>query len=50
MLIAMEWLPGASIAVFESVEIPFRGPWQFLLVFVLALSLEWALRKRYQLL
>lgn len=45
-----EALPGAPIAVAESVEIPFRGPWQFLLVFILALSLEWALRKRYQLL
>ncbi|MFQ5606652.1 MAG: hypothetical protein ACE5GA_01795, partial [Candidatus Zixiibacteriota bacterium] len=45
-----EALDGAPITVADEVEIPFRGPWQFLLVFVAALSLEWALRKRYQLL
>jgi len=43
-------LTGAPVAVSEEVEIPLRGDWRFLAVFIIALSVEWFIRKRLQLL
>ncbi len=43
-------LSGALINVSEEVEIPLRGDWRFLAAFIIALSLEWFIRKRLQLL
>lgn len=43
-------LTGAPVKVSEEVEIPLRGDWRFLAVFILALSIEWFVRKRLQLL
>ncbi len=43
-------LTGAPVKVSEEVEIPLRGDWRFLAVFILALSVEWFIRKRLQLL
>ncbi len=41
---------GEKIIVSEEVEFPLRGDWRFLAIFIAALSIEWFIRKRLQLL
>ncbi|MBN4072374.1 hypothetical protein JYU03_00475, partial [bacterium AH-315-F03] len=45
-----ELLPSSKITFANSVEIPLRGHWIFLALFITSLGAEWLLRKRNQLL
>jgi hypothetical protein len=45
-----EMLPSASISLAEHIELPLRGHWIFLALFITSLGAEWLLRKRNQLL